>query len=112
MVNAAGDPQGPGAHDLSSDALWVELLEDVRKGVYQCVFMGTPCETFSRARRGPPGPRPLRSADLIYGLPKSALTEREFVQVRLGTYFALQSHRMALAASEAGIPGGSKTRNP
>eukprot|EP00969_Alexandrium_andersonii_P176449 7802546-Alexandrium_andersonii.AAC.1 len=25
--------------------------------------MGAPCETFSRARTGPPGPRPLRGVD-------------------------------------------------
>eukprot|EP00969_Alexandrium_andersonii_P018755 818732-Alexandrium_andersonii.AAC.1 len=38
--------------------------------------MGTPCETYSRARVGPPGPRPLRSARHIYGLPKSELSPR------------------------------------
>eukprot|EP00969_Alexandrium_andersonii_P230786 10192963-Alexandrium_andersonii.AAC.1 len=57
--------------------------------------MGTPCETFSRARTGPPGPRPLRSSEFPYGLPKDALTPGEHEQVRLGTYFALQSIRLA-----------------
>eukprot|EP00969_Alexandrium_andersonii_P213612 9433003-Alexandrium_andersonii.AAC.1 len=60
--------------------------------------MGTPCETYSRARVGPPGPRPLRSARHIYGLPKSEITPAEQEQVRLGTYFALQSAKAATVA--------------
>eukprot|EP00969_Alexandrium_andersonii_P053985 2375494-Alexandrium_andersonii.AAC.1 len=65
--------------------------------------MGTPCETFSRARVGPPGPRPLRSPEHIYGFPKSELYPREQEQVRLGTYFALQSARAANVARKSGV---------
>eukprot|EP00969_Alexandrium_andersonii_P366541 15468750-Alexandrium_andersonii.AAC.1 len=64
--------------------------------------MGTPCETFSRARTGPPGPRPLRSTEHLYGLPKDQLSPEEFEQVRLGTYFALQSIRLADACVRIG----------
>eukprot|EP00969_Alexandrium_andersonii_P227990 10068197-Alexandrium_andersonii.AAC.1 len=63
--------------------------------------MGTPCETFSRARVGPPGPRALRSPEHIYRLPKSELPPQEQEQVRLGTYFALQSARAACVARES-----------
>ena len=88
-------------HDLGSDANWEVIHADMRKGEYEAVFCGTPCETASKARDGPPGPRPLRSPEHIYGLPRSELTEAEAEQVRLGTYFALKtaetSHRMNTA---------------
>eukprot|EP00969_Alexandrium_andersonii_P325213 14369922-Alexandrium_andersonii.AAC.1 len=57
--------------------------------------MGTPCETFSRARTGPPWPRPLRDSENLYGLPKDRLTPEEYEQVRLGAYFALRSIQLA-----------------
>eukprot|EP00969_Alexandrium_andersonii_P022302 976249-Alexandrium_andersonii.AAC.1 len=57
--------------------------------------MGTPCETFSRARAGPPGPCSLRDLDNLYGLPTDQLTPAEYGQVRLGAHFALQSVRLA-----------------
>eukprot|EP00969_Alexandrium_andersonii_P248094 10963740-Alexandrium_andersonii.AAC.1 len=59
--------------------------------------MGTPCETFARARAGPPGPRPLRDLGHLYGLPKDQLSPAEYGQARLGTYFALQSIQLATA---------------
>eukprot|EP00969_Alexandrium_andersonii_P216233 9550894-Alexandrium_andersonii.AAC.1 len=65
--------------------------------------MGTPCETFSRARVGPPGPRPLRSPEHIYGLPKSELHPHEQEQVWLGAYFAMQPARAANVARESGV---------
>eukprot|EP00969_Alexandrium_andersonii_P143322 6335883-Alexandrium_andersonii.AAC.1 len=59
--------------------------------------MGTPRETFCRARTGPPGPRLLRDADHLYGLPKEQLSPAEYGQVRLGAYFALESLQLATA---------------
>eukprot|EP00969_Alexandrium_andersonii_P338954 14981552-Alexandrium_andersonii.AAC.1 len=64
--------------------------------------MGTPCETYSRARTGPPGPRPLRSPEHPYGLPKGMLSFEEVEQVRLGTYFTLQSVKAATIAVSQG----------
>eukprot|EP00969_Alexandrium_andersonii_P323712 14302671-Alexandrium_andersonii.AAC.1 len=72
--------------------------------------MGTPCETFSRARTGPPGPRPLRDASHLYGLPKERLSPAEFEQVRLGAYFALQSLQLATACVDLGV--GFAIENP
>eukprot|EP00969_Alexandrium_andersonii_P169524 7494173-Alexandrium_andersonii.AAC.1 len=57
--------------------------------------MGTPCETFSRARAGPPGPRALRDLNHLHGPPKDHLSPEEHERARLGTYFALQSIRLA-----------------
>ena len=44
---------------------------------------GPPCETFSAARMQADGPRPLRHADYLFGLPN--LTKREWMQVLVGT---------------------------
>eukprot|EP00974_Lingulodinium_polyedra_P062463 6030573-Lingulodinium_polyedra.AAC.1 len=60
--------------------------------------MGTPCATFSAARAGPPGPRPLRSPEHPYGLPEGELTLKESVEVRFGSYCALKSLDLASAA--------------
>ena len=75
--------------DLSNDLTWTEIDRRLRKGVYSGVGVGTPCTTFSAARTGPPGPRPLRSAEFPYGLLKAQLDPAEFEQSRFGTYFAL-----------------------
>ncbi len=97
-------PADSDTQDLLQDHLWERLLQDLQRGQYHAVAMGTPCETASRARTGPPGPRPLRSSQHIYGLPKSMLSESEHTQVKQGTYFALQSARTASAAHALGIP--------
>jgi len=103
IVNVSED-EPLGQHDLSSDQLWSTITADLTQGQYAAVVMGTPCETASRARNGPPGPRPLRSAAHIYGLPKSQLTKAEHDQVRQGTYFALQSAKLAQLACQLRIP--------
>ena len=78
-------------HDLADDSLWEKVLADVRAGHYDFAWIGTPCCTFSRARHRPPGPRPLRSVDKPYGLPKAELTDKEWEQLRLGNFFAIKS---------------------
>ena len=95
---------GEPSHDLSSASHWDIVHRDMRKGYFHAIIMGTPCETASRARTGPPGPRPLRSAKHIYGLPKAQLTTAEHDQVRLGTYFALKSAETAQLAHSCGTP--------
>eukprot|EP00969_Alexandrium_andersonii_P081600 3596925-Alexandrium_andersonii.AAC.1 len=68
-----------------------------RLGALRLCITGAPCETFSRARAGPPGLRPLRGSEHLYGLPKDRLSPEGYEQVRLGTYFALQSIQLATA---------------
>ena len=99
-------------HDLSCAVRWDQIHADMRKGEYAAIAMGTPCETASRARTGPPGPRPVRSPEHIYGLPKALLTEAEHKQVQQGTYFALKSSETALLAIELGIPGMIENPDP
>eukprot|EP00974_Lingulodinium_polyedra_P029317 2824236-Lingulodinium_polyedra.AAC.1 len=65
--------------------------------------MGTPCTTFSAVWRGPPGPRPLRSADHPYGFPKKSLTPKEWEEVRLGNYFAIKSAELATVRRSVGV---------
>ena len=110
MAKELGEPTA--VHDLSCDAVWEQIHSDMRKGEYEAVLMGTPCETASRARTGPPGPRPLRSPEHIYGLPRDQLTPEEFEQVRLGTYFALKTAETAVLATELRIPWAIENPDP
>ena len=100
------------SHDLSSDLLRETLLASLHEGAFGTVFCGTPCDTFSAARHRVPGPPPLRSVDFPYGLPKSQLTPRQFEQVRLGTYFALQSARLLREAHGLGVGFVIETPEP
>eukprot|EP00969_Alexandrium_andersonii_P339540 15009026-Alexandrium_andersonii.AAC.1 len=54
--------------------MWRDLGRRVASGRYDFVFAGAPCETSSRARTGPPWPRPLQDSSRLYGLPKDQLT--------------------------------------
>ena len=112
IVNADLPGQSRALHDLSSDHLWTTIHKDLREGEYAAVFIGTPCETRSRARTGPPGPRPLCSQEHLYGLPRRQLSDREFEQVRLGTYFALKTIETATIACDLRIPGFIENPDP
>ncbi len=75
IVNApTGGDQFP--HAPSSDLLWEHHLFTLL-GSLCSVCCGTPCETSSAARHIHPGPRPLRSLEFPYGLPKGNLTPRQ-----------------------------------
>ena len=72
---------------------WRTLQAIYNAGWVACTVLGTPCETFSEARfQQPPSgqvwPRPLRSADRIYGL--QDLTAKELRQAGVGSLFYLQ----------------------
>eukprot|EP00974_Lingulodinium_polyedra_P068093 6593683-Lingulodinium_polyedra.AAC.1 len=72
--------------------------------------MGTPCAAFSAVRRGPPGPRPLRSTDHPYGFPKHQLSPKEWEEVRMGNYFAVKSAEFATLCRSLGV--GFAIENP
>ena len=61
-----------------------DIKSDISDGVYDCVGVATPCETFSPLRENPPGPRPLRSLDKPMALEKEELTEAEYQQLKEG----------------------------
>ena len=112
IVNKDVEGEGPDAHDLLRGSIWDQIWTDMRAGEYQAILIGTPCETASKARTGPPGPRPLRTPDHLYGLPRDQLTEAEHKQVQEGTYFALQSAKTATLARTLGIPWAIENPDP
>ena len=59
------------------------------------VFMGTPCNTFSRLRSHPGGPPPLRSKARPQGLHRDELTNKDFDTLTSGNYFAARSAETA-----------------
>ena len=75
---------------------WAHLLDCYRSGRVAASIVGSPCETFSEARHMEPPdsalsrawPRPLRSAERLFGL--NSLTLREYKQLHIGTLFFLQ----------------------
>ena len=112
IVNGSVEGEKEEDHDLSRGSLWDGIHNDMRKGEFKAIMFGTPCETASKARTGPPGPRPLRSAQHIYGLPRDQLTPEEFDQVKLGTYFALKTAETATLATELRIPWALENPDP
>ena len=110
LANAG--PHDKDLHDLASEALWRGLQGRVRGRTFGAIFMGTPCETFSGARTGPPGPRALRSEAHPYGLPKGQLAPADYERARMGTLFALQSVALAHTARIAGTPWGIENPEP
>lgn len=67
------------------------------------VWLGTVCTTFSRARTQGSGPRPLRSKEFPYGFSKSYYTQKEYEQLRIGTFFALQSADFSARCMAMGV---------
>ena len=90
--------------DLSRDDLWTQILVKIRQGYYSAVFMGPPCSTFSRAREKQPGPRPLRTKEMPYGLPRVQLTEKEQKELKLGNFFMLMAAAAFRTAVRANVP--------
>ena len=80
---------------------WSHLLQLYREGRIAATLAGAPCETWSAARHQPleqadegqpdqhTGPRPLRSANRIFGL--AGLSMKELRQLSQGTHFFLQT---------------------
>ena len=92
-MDTAVSPFWGDLHRTSSS--WAFLEQCYQRGLVAGTLVGSPCETFSEARFTPPPhedarrwPRPLRSAERLYGL--DGLTVRELLQVQTGTNFFLQ----------------------
>ena len=98
--------------DLTRDDLWTKLLVRIKSGAFQFIVLGPPCSTFSRARERQPGPRPLRSAALPYGLPREELTEPERKELKQGNFFMLMAAAACRAAHEVGTPGVLENPEP
>eukprot|EP00435_Cladocopium_sp_Y103_P044891 s554_g12.t1 len=77
------DTKQPIPTNLLDQATRAAILQDITDQVYDAVFLGTPCETYSAFREVPPGPRPLRSAEEIMGK-STGLNEAEKKQLAEG----------------------------
>lgn len=95
------DISQPHRSDLLDVNVREAILEDVERGEFDHVMLGTPCETYSHLRREPPGPRPLRSKEEITGI-SSGLSEAEKKQLREGNEHTNFSSRVMGKAIEAG----------
>ncbi len=93
----SGSPQGL-TNDLYSDTLWMLLQSRISSGWYDAVVAGPPCSTFSRARGYGGGPRPLRSADSPYGIPKHLLTTKEQLSLAEGNWLAISTANLLALA--------------
>ena len=95
----------------ASSSSWRNLAYLYRDGKIAATLAGSPCETFTEARHHPivladgrevEGPRPLRSGNELWGLPR--LTLREHRQLLQGSEFALQ---VAWCAALSVLSGGA-----
>jgi hypothetical protein len=90
--------------DLSATGLWQQFFTEVADGLWDCVFLSPPCNTFSRARhlwKKSPGPRPIRSKQYPYGFPWVSNVSKQTLGQH--NFFIFQCKRMAITAFRAGI---------
>eukprot|EP00974_Lingulodinium_polyedra_P122387 11182606-Lingulodinium_polyedra.AAC.1 len=73
-------------------------------GVVAGLWCGTPCNSWSRARRGPPGGgrAPVRSSQHLRGAP--GLSERDVAKVLVGNRAARATVRLLQRAARHNIP--------
>ena len=89
--------------NIHSPALWNHLLDYARAGRLLALLLGPPCETWSAARGHPlpgddrRGPRPLRTAADLWGLPLLSLAE--LLQLSVGNCLLLKGIWLSVAVT-------------
>lgn len=78
----------PSPFDVGDHDLWEFFTQIVVLGAIFFAHFGTPCNTFSAARKEDGGPPPLRSMDALWGLPN--LSPENQALVFLGNLFLLK----------------------
>ena len=96
--------------NLLDDGLWSSVKREISIGLYEAIWIATPCGTFSPLREKQPGPKPLRSVDHPQGLPRDQLTQAEQKQVKEANILVDRSAEAAETALEKGRSLG--TREP
>jgi hypothetical protein len=81
----------------------------LRSGKVVIVHFGTPCTTFSRARRYDGGPPPLRSNEFLCGIP--GIPVEDMLAVQQGTAFLELSLKWGALVLEAKGSLASRTRS-
>lgn len=67
--------------NVLDDATWNLIIQDIELGMFEALWVATPCNTFSPLREKQPGPRILRTVQEIQGIRKG-LTPAEQKQVK------------------------------
>lgn len=98
----------PTPFDVVDAEQWEFILALCRSGAILFLHCGTPCNTFSSARKLDGGPPPLRSATYPLGLP--GLSEENLALVFLGNLFLLRSAEACAAVFARG--GNFSIENP
>lgn len=96
------------ARKCLDEARWSFVMELICAGAVRFVHCGTPCNTFSAARKADGGPPPLRSAAQPLGL--SSLSAENAALVFLGNLFVARSVEACLAVFTRG--GDFSIENP
>ena len=96
------DIANDGSLDLLTRKLQQNVLGWVRAGLVTTVWLGTPCNSWSRAREIPGGPPPLRSGDFPLGLP--GLRRADADKVRIGNELARFSAQLFRTCRTLGVP--------
>ena len=94
--------------DVLDADLWSFVMAVIRAGAVRFVHCGTPCNTFSAARKLDGGPPPLRSALYPEGLPELSLENQ--AMVFLGNAFLARSTEACAAVFQQG--GNFSIENP
>ena len=88
--------------DLRSKRIQRKILGWIRSGLVKAVHLGTPCNSFSRARDRRPGPPPLRSDQQPLGL--NNLREADRIKVMEGNLFMRFSCQVCRLCIALNIP--------
>ena len=91
------------AYNLADRANQNLVLGWLRAGLVCAVWMGTPCNSFSKARNRPGGPPALRTKEAVHGL--DGLRKCDAMAFRLGNALALFSSKVLLVCGLLLIPG-------
>jgi len=99
---------GPHCNLVFND-VYQELLEWIRSGRVWGLWLGTPCQGFTRARRAPPGsalPNRLRSNEQARGL--SGLRPKDAAVLHLSKLLADRAGVLQRTARDHGVIGGEE----
>ena len=88
--------------DLTQRSVVRWLLSCIRKKRVRYIWMGTPCNSWTRARDRPGEAPPLRSNDCVMGLP--SLRPHDQLKVDVGNKLMRATVLIARAALKAGLP--------
>ncbi len=107
-IDVTISPLVPDAFDVVDVEQWSFFMKLAKTGSIFFAHFGTPCNTFSAARKDDGGPPPLRSAEAPWGL--ADLSEENQHLVFLGNLFLLRSLEASAVIVEMG--GNISIENP